>query len=163
MYHSRVQGGALHTGACPLLPSPRLSPAPSPVADIPGLIRDAHRNRGLGVSFLRHVQRCSCLLYVLDVTARPARQLEVLRHELDMFQAGLADRPHALVANKCDLPGAEVREWSLWGWGCVGGAVCSVRLISARAGHARLRRQCLRRRISVDMYSMYLYIPAAVA
>ncbi|KAF0303701.1 Mitochondrial ribosome-associated GTPase 2 [Amphibalanus amphitrite] len=76
------------------------------VADIPGLIPDAHRNRGLGVSFLRHVQRCTCLLYVLDVSASPAQQLHVLRHELNMFQPGLADRPHALVANKCDLPGA---------------------------------------------------------
>ena len=98
-------------------PTERPRPAPSwvtfatlpAVADIPGLITDAHRNRGLGVSFLRHVQRCTCLLYVLDVSARPAEQLRVLRHELDMFQPGLADRPHALVANKCDLPGAEVR------------------------------------------------------
>ncbi|XP_037076745.1 mitochondrial ribosome-associated GTPase 2-like isoform X2 [Pollicipes pollicipes] len=77
------------------------------VADIPGLIRDAHKNRGLGVAFLRHVQRCTCLLYVLDVSCRPAEQLRVLQHELDMFQPGLARRPHALVANKCDLPGAE--------------------------------------------------------
>ena len=80
------------------------------MADIPGLIPDAHKNRGLGVSFLRHVQRCTCLLYVLDVAARPAEQWHVLRHELNMFQPGLADRPHALVANKCDLPGAEVGE-----------------------------------------------------
>ena len=66
----------------------KLRAVPSAVADIPGLIPDAHRNRGLGVSFLRHVQRCTCLLYVLDGSARPAEQLRVLRHELNMFQPG---------------------------------------------------------------------------
>ena len=82
---------------------------PRPVADIPGLIRGAHQNHGLGFAFLRHVERCVCLLYVLDMSAdQPWRQLEDLQYELDMYSPGLADRPHAIVANKMDLKSAQV-------------------------------------------------------
>ncbi|XP_068241608.1 mitochondrial ribosome-associated GTPase 2-like [Palaemon carinicauda] len=78
------------------------------VADIPGLIEGAHRNRGLGIDFLRHIERCSCLLYVLDVSQPdPWRQLEILMHELEQYQKGLSQRPHAIVANKIDLPNSE--------------------------------------------------------
>ena len=77
------------------------------VADIPGLVPDAHKNRGLGVDFLRHIERCVCLLYVIDLSQpEPWRQLEHLRYELDMYRPGLADRPCAIVANKTDLPTA---------------------------------------------------------
>ena len=79
-----------------------------PVADIPGLIPGAHQNHGLGAAFLRHIERCVCLLYVLDLSAdQPWEQLDHLRYELNQYSPGLADRPHALVANKLDLPMAE--------------------------------------------------------
>ena len=62
----------------------------APVADIPGLIRGAHLNYGLGFAFLRHVERCVCLLYVLDMSAdRPWVQLEDLQYELNQYQVGL--------------------------------------------------------------------------
>ncbi|KAK8731999.1 hypothetical protein OTU49_007130 [Cherax quadricarinatus] len=78
------------------------------VADIPGLIEGAHKNRGLGITFLRHIERCSCLLYVLDTSQpRPWDQLHVLMHELEQYQRGLSKRPHAVVANKMDLPEAK--------------------------------------------------------
>ncbi|XP_031701435.1 mitochondrial ribosome-associated GTPase 2 [Anarrhichthys ocellatus] len=79
------------------------------VADIPGIIRGAHLNRGLGISFLRHIERCPFLLYVLDLsTPEPWTQLQHLRYELDQYEPGLSQRPQAIIANKMDLP--EARE-----------------------------------------------------
>ncbi|CAE1273700.1 obgE [Acanthosepion pharaonis] len=78
------------------------------VADIPGLIEGAHQNRGLGFSFLRHIERCSCLLYVIDLSGHKCwTQLTALKAELEQYQKGLSKRPHAIVANKIDLPWAK--------------------------------------------------------
>ncbi|KAM6978074.1 mitochondrial ribosome-associated GTPase 2 [Aplochiton taeniatus] len=75
------------------------------VADIPGIIRGAHLNRGLGISFLRHIERCRFLLFVLDASVpEPWTQLQHLRYELDQYEPGLSQRPHVIVANKMDLP-----------------------------------------------------------
>ena len=74
------------------------------VADIPGLVRGAHRNYGLGFSFLRHVKRCSCLLYVLDLGVdKPWEQFKALQQELELYEKGLAGKPCAIIANKIDL------------------------------------------------------------
>ncbi|KAA0203261.1 hypothetical protein HAZT_HAZT011158 [Hyalella azteca] len=78
------------------------------VADIPGLVEGAHVNKGLGYEFLRHVQRCAGLLYILDGSQpEPWKQLEVLRRELDLYDSGLSQRPYAVVANKIDLDEAQ--------------------------------------------------------
>ncbi|XP_064640460.1 mitochondrial ribosome-associated GTPase 2-like isoform X2 [Lineus longissimus] len=80
------------------------------VADIPGLIKGAHENRGLGISFLRHIERCTCLLYVIDLAAeKPWTQLDDLKYELEQYRPGLSERPHAIIGNKIDVEGAAER------------------------------------------------------
>lgn len=85
------------------------------VADIPGLIKGAHRNRGLGHAFLRHIERTKVLAYVVDLAAAldgkkgipPWEQLKDLVLELEHHQEGLSNRPSMIVANKIDETGAE--------------------------------------------------------
>lgn len=84
--------------------SPALSPA---VADVPGIIRGAHQNRGLGLAFLRHIERCGFFLFVVDLAVpEPWTQIEDLKYELEKYKPGLSERPHVVVANKIDLPQA---------------------------------------------------------
>ncbi|PHT84925.1 putative GTP-binding protein OBGM, mitochondrial [Capsicum annuum] len=85
------------------------------VADIPGLIRGAHENRGLGHAFLRHIERTNVLAYVVDLAAAlgdnkgipPWEQLNDLILELEYYSEGLSNRPSLVVANKVDEDGAE--------------------------------------------------------
>jgi GTP-binding protein len=77
------------------------------VADLPGLIPDAHKNRGLGIDFLKHVERCVCLMFVIDLSQdQPWNQIIALKHELECFKSGLSKQPHAIVGNKIDIAGA---------------------------------------------------------
>jgi GTPase len=83
------------------------------VADVPGLIPGASQGRGLGHDFLRHVERCSALVHVLDcATAEPGRDpvsdLDTIEAELAAYSAELAERPRLVVLNKIDVP--EARE-----------------------------------------------------
>lgn len=79
------------------------------VADLPGLIEGSHRNRGLGITFLRHAERCMGLLILLDMSElEPWECLRILRHEVLCFSSSLCDRPQIIVANKMDVPGSEV-------------------------------------------------------
>ena len=78
------------------------------VADIPGLIEGAHDNRGLGHAFLRHIERCRVLLYVLDCSdPAPHRQLELLQFELHQYNPSLCSRASLIVANKMDQESSE--------------------------------------------------------
>eukprot|EP00794_Sanderia_malayensis_P005324 gene5324-5993_t len=73
------------------------------VADIPGLVEDAHKNKGLGHSFLRHIERCSSLLYVVDLSKGNAiDNYEILKNEVKLYNPKLLSLPSALVANKID-------------------------------------------------------------
>lgn len=74
------------------------------IADLPGLVPDAHRNKGLGIQFLKHAERCTLLLFVLDASApEPWNQYQQLMHELEQFGGSLASRPQLIVANKMDM------------------------------------------------------------
>ncbi|KFP93519.1 Mitochondrial ribosome-associated GTPase 2, partial [Haliaeetus albicilla] len=74
------------------------------VADIPGLIKGAHQNRGLGMAFLRHIERCRFLLYVVDLSvSQPWIQLQDLKYELEQYKKGLSERPCVVIGNKIDL------------------------------------------------------------
>ena len=82
------------------------------VADVPGLIPGASQGRGLGLEFLRHVERCSVLVHVLDcATMEPGRDpiddLDVIENELALY-GGLQDRPRLVALNKIDVPDARV-------------------------------------------------------
>ncbi|CAN6445423.1 unnamed protein product [Victoria cruziana] len=85
------------------------------VADIPGVIKGAHENRGLGHAFLRHIERTKILVYVVDLSSSlderkgiPAwEQLRDLVMELERHQPRLSDRPSLVVANKIDEAGAD--------------------------------------------------------
>jgi GTP-binding protein len=81
------------------------------IADIPGLIAGAHQNVGLGHAFLRHIERCRILCFVLDMGGTdgrdPLQDLQVLREELEHYESGLSKRPALILANKIDLPEAE--------------------------------------------------------
>ncbi|MFN8182884.1 MAG: GTPase ObgE [Candidatus Nanopelagicales bacterium] len=79
------------------------------VADVPGLIPGASEGRGLGHEFLRHVQRCSALVHVLDCATfetdrDPVADLEVIERELVAFDPELAARPRLVALNKIDVP-----------------------------------------------------------
>jgi GTP-binding protein len=80
------------------------------VADIPGLIENAHENRGLGISFLRHVERTSVLLFVLDASGfegrDPLKDFETLRNELKAYDPTLLQKPFLVALNKIDLEDA---------------------------------------------------------
>src|SRR6478735_2795079 len=87
------------------------------VADVPGLIPGAHEGKGLGLEFLRHVERCSVLVHVIDCATYepgrdPASDIEALELELAEYtpalSTDLADRPRLVVLNKIDVP--EARE-----------------------------------------------------
>ena len=75
------------------------------VADIPGIIEGAHEGRGLGIQFLRHIERTKLLAHLVDMseTGRdPVHDFETLMTELESFDEGLARRPMFLVASKMD-------------------------------------------------------------
>ena len=82
------------------------------VADVPGLIEGASAGKGLGLDFLRHIERCVVLAHVIDCATLepdrdPLQDLDVIEKELALY-GGLEDRPRIVVLNKIDVP--EARE-----------------------------------------------------
>ena len=74
------------------------------LADIPGLIEGAHEGVGLGDRFLGHVERCACLLHLVDASQEdPAEAYRIVRGEIEAYAEDLAGKPELVVFNKTDI------------------------------------------------------------
>lgn len=76
------------------------------LADIPGIIEGASQNRGLGLEFLRHIERTKLLIYILDASGidgrTPSHDFRVLREEMGAYNPELLERPYLVALNKID-------------------------------------------------------------
>jgi GTP-binding protein len=81
------------------------------IADIPGLIEGAHRGKGLGHDFLRHIERCQVLVVLLDMAGvdgrKPMDDYQQLLDELEQYNPEILEKKRLVVANKMDLPDAK--------------------------------------------------------
>ncbi len=81
------------------------------IADIPGLIEGAHTGTGLGIQFLRHVERTRVLVHLVDAAAidsdHPLRDLDTVNRELHQYSPTLSEKPQVVVLNKMDVAWAE--------------------------------------------------------
>jgi len=107
---------------------------PFVVADIPGLIEGAHAGTGLGIQFLRHIERTRVLVHLIDAgdidPADPLVAFNVINRELTLYNKALGERPQIVVLNKIDLP-ATAAAVEAFVQACDDGAVLT---ISAREG-----------------------------
>ncbi|MBC8199848.1 MAG: GTPase ObgE [Desulfobacterales bacterium] len=84
---------------------------PFVVADIPGLISGAHKGAGLGIRFLKHIERTRILVHLIDIssidTNHPLNVYNTINMELALYSKNLAKKPQIVVLNKLDIPGAK--------------------------------------------------------
>lgn len=98
-----------HLGVMRAGDAPDGTPIDVVIADVPGLIAGAAEGRGLGVTFLRHIERCAVLVHVIDTAALevnrdPLTDLLVVMHELSEHDPSLLKRPAIIALNKSDVP-----------------------------------------------------------
>jgi GTP-binding protein len=80
------------------------------LAEIPGLIKDAHLGKGLGHDFLRHVERTRVLIHLVDGSSEsPAADMAQVNTELSLFDSALGGKPQLVAVNKIDLPQVKAR------------------------------------------------------
>ena len=80
------------------------------MADLPGLIEGAHQGKGLGLQFLRHIERCRVIVHIVDMSEtgrNPYEDYQVINNELKEYGFALDKRPQIIVASKMDEEGAE--------------------------------------------------------
>ncbi len=74
------------------------------MVDIPGLIEGAHQGKGMGKDFLRHIERCRVLIYLVDITTEdPLESYKALRQEILKYDPAVLEKPSLLVLTKCDI------------------------------------------------------------
>ena len=85
------------------------------LADMPGLIEGAHQGKGLGISFLRHIERCRVLIHMISMDGErdPIVDYRIINEELKGYKANLESRPQIVVATKMDCDDAEIRRQKL--------------------------------------------------
>lgn len=75
-----------------------------PIADIPGLIEGASKGKGLGTTFLKHIEKTSLLVHCIDATtADPLKTYDIVRHEFEQFSPVLAEKSEVILITKTDL------------------------------------------------------------
>ncbi|VEU78273.1 GTPase ObgE [Mycoplasmopsis columbinasalis] len=77
------------------------------IADLPGLIKGASLGKGLGIQFLRHIERCRVIVHIIDFSTaekNPIDDYEVVNNELKSYSLNLEKKPQIVVANKMDSP-----------------------------------------------------------
>ncbi len=82
------------------------------MADLPGLIEGAHLGKGLGLQFLRHIERCRVIIHIVDMGESgrdPYEEYKIIKNELKTYGFGLDKRPYIVVASKMDEDGAKER------------------------------------------------------
>lgn len=87
------------------------------IADIPGIVEGASMGRGLGLTFLRHIERTGMLLWVLDLSSEQSSEADymILRNELGSYRAELLSRKRVIVLNKADLvPPSDIKKWETY-------------------------------------------------
>jgi GTP-binding protein len=109
------------------------------MADLPGLIEGAHEGAGLGLDFLRHVERTRLLIHVVDASREdPAHDIDVIDKELRSYTPDLSGRPQIIAFNKMDVPEAEARRGELQAVADRLGRPCAFISAAARQGTADL-------------------------
>ncbi|MGL4252000.1 MAG: GTPase ObgE [Metamycoplasmataceae bacterium] len=81
------------------------------IADLPGLIEGASLGKGLGIRFLKHIERCKVIAFILDfgdLSRDPIKEFEVLKKELNSYNLKLLEKSFLIIANKMDLPDFEI-------------------------------------------------------
>jgi GTP-binding protein len=111
------------------------------MADLPGLIEGAHEGHGLGLEFLRHVERTRLLIHVVDASQPdPAHDVAVIDHELKSYDLELATRPQIFAFNKMDMPEAAARKEELQALAASLGRPCFFISAAARQGTSELSK-----------------------
>lgn len=80
------------------------------IADLPGLIQGAHLGKGLGLTFLRHIERCRVIIHIIDISREeedPIESFKTINSELASYRLNLSERPMLVALNKMDILGSQ--------------------------------------------------------